>query len=103
MCTDLKIEEGNICEVFHLEKKTKMPYKMFQHLTHTSDLPHMDFTRLKKRVIIEGMTDGQTGGPSNIEQPTMVHKKKLKKNNDHGIIILIGVPSHISEVLIHKK
>lgn len=30
-------------------------------------------------------------------------KKKVKKNNDYGIILPIGVPSHICGVLINKK
>ena len=63
----------------------------------------MDFMRLRKGVVIEGMVDGHVGGSPNIEQPTMVQQKKLKKNSDCGIILLIGVPSHISKVLINKN
>lgn len=47
--------------------------------------------------------EGKAGGSPNIEQPTMALKKKLEKNSDYGIILHIGVPSHISRVLINKK
>ena len=55
MSIDLKAEEGNSSEHFHFEKQTKMLYKMVQHLTHTFDLPDMDFMRLKQGVVIEGI------------------------------------------------
>lgn len=73
------------------KKHTNMSYKMVQHLSHTSDLPHMNFMRLKQGVVIKGMVDGQAGGPHNIEQPIVVQKKKLKKNKVYGI------PSHFFE------
>lgn len=57
MCIDLKIEEGNIYEVCKLEKQIKMSYKMFQSLSHASELSHMDCMRLKQGVAIEGKDD----------------------------------------------
>lgn len=92
---DLKIEEGKIYEDCQIGKQTKMSYKMLQHLTHASELPLMDFMRLMQEVVIEGMTDGQTVGPPNIEQPIVVQKKKLKKIIDYGMILPIVVPFHI--------
>lgn len=77
MCTGL--EEGSSYEVFHHEKKTKMSFKMALHLTHTFDLQHFDFMRLKKGFVIEGKDDGKVGGPPNIEQLVVVQKKELKK------------------------
>lgn len=103
MCVDLKIKEGNIYEVCQLEKQTKMSYKMIQHLTHASELPRMNFIRLKQEVVIEGKTDGQVGGLPNNEHPTVVQKKKLKKKNDYDIILPIGVTSHIFRVLINQN
>lgn len=76
---------------------------MFQHLTHTSKLPLMDFMRLMRGVVIKGMVDGQARGPPNIEQPTMVQKKKLNKISDYGINSHIGVPSHISRIFTTQK
>lgn len=48
-----------------------MSYKMVQHLTHASELPHMDFMRLKQGVVSEGKVDDQVGDPPNIEQQTV--------------------------------
>lgn len=96
MCIDLNYGEGSSYKVFQLEKQSKRSYKMVQYITHTSDLPYMDFMRIKQRVVIKGKVDGQDGGPLNIEQPIVVQKKKLKKNRDYGI------PSHLSGVLIKK-
>lgn len=59
----------------------------------------MEFMRHRQGFVIEG----KAGGSPNIEQPTMALKKKLEKNSDYGIILHIGVPSHISRVLINKK
>lgn len=84
-----------------LRRKTNMSYKIFQHLTHTFDLPHMNFMRLKQEVAIKGMANCQARDPPNIGQPTVVLKKKLKKNGDYGIFFSIGIPSHIYGVLIH--
>lgn len=49
------------------------------------------------------MTDGQVRGPPNIEQPTLVQKKKLKKISDDGIILPIGVNSHNSGIFTIKN
>lgn len=46
----------------------------------------MKFMRLVQEVVIEGNTDGQVGCPPNIEQPTVVQKKKLQKISDYRII-----------------
>lgn len=43
MCIDLNDEEGNDYEDCQPEKQINM----VQHLTHTSDLEHMEFMRLK--------------------------------------------------------
>ncbi|CAI8605073.1 unnamed protein product [Vicia faba] len=64
---------------------------------------HIDCSSHKQEVVIEGKIDGQVGGPPNIEQPTLVQTKKLKKNSDYDIILPIGVPSHIYRVLINQK
>lgn len=58
MCTNLNIEEGSSYEIFQLEKKAKMSYRMVQHLTHTFELPHIDFKKIKQGVIIERKIDG---------------------------------------------
>lgn len=73
---------------------------MFHHLTHVFELPLMNFMRLMQRVVIKGKTDGQVDGPLNIEKPTLVQKRKLKKINDYGIIISIGVPYLIFGIFI---
>lgn len=64
----LKIEDGKIHDACQDENKTKISFKMVQHLTHTSDLPCMYFMKLKQGVEIEGNADGQAGGPPNIGQ-----------------------------------
>ncbi|CAI8609311.1 unnamed protein product [Vicia faba] len=63
----------------------------------------MDFMRLMQGFVIEGKDNSQAGGPPNMEQQTLVQKKKLKKINDHGIIHSIGVPSHISVIFTIQK
>lgn len=65
----------------------------------------MGCIRLKYGVVIEGKTDGQARGPPNIKQPTVVQKKKkkLKKNNDYGIILPIRIPYHTIGVVINQK
>lgn len=98
----LKIEEGKIYDVCQVGKQIKMSYYMFQHLTRVSKLPLMDFMRLMQRVVIEGKVDGKARGPTKIEQPTMVQKKKLNKISDYGIILSIGVSSHISGIFSLK-
>lgn len=72
------------------KKKIKMLHKMVQHLSHTSNLPHMDYIRLRQGFVIEGKVDSQSGGPPNFKQPVMVQMKELK---DYGIL------SHMSGVL----
>lgn len=101
--SDLKNEKGKIYEVCQVGKQTKMSYKMFQHITRVSELPLMEFVRLRQGITIEGMVDGQVRGPPNIEQPTVVQNKKLKKINDYGIIFPIGVPSHICGIFTIQK
>ncbi|CAI8594026.1 unnamed protein product [Vicia faba] len=77
-----------------------MAYKMVHHLTHASELPHLDCMRHKQEVIIEGLVDGQSGCPPNMDPPIVVQKKILKKNSDYG---MIGILYHNSRVLIHQK
>lgn len=101
--SDLKIEEGKIYEGCQVGKKTKMPYKMFQYHTRVYELSPMDFMRLVQGVVIGQKAGGKVEGPPNIEQPIVVHKKKLKKISDYDIIIPIGIPSHISVISTIKK
>lgn len=93
--SDLKIEEGKIYFICQVGKQTKMSYNMLQYLTRVSKLSLMDFIRLMQGVVIEGKTGGQVGGPPNIEQPTIVQKKKLKKISNYGTILPIGVPLNV--------
>lgn len=95
MCIALYVEEESNYQVFHPENKTKMLHKMVQHITHTSDLPHMDTMRLKQGVVIEGKTDGQAGGPPNIKQLVVVQKKEFNRN--------YGIPSQMYGVLFNQK
>lgn len=74
-----------------------MSFKVVQHLTHTSNLPYMDFMRLKQGVVIERKVNDQAGGPLNIEQPVVVLKEELKKNRNYDI------PSHMLGSLFNQK
>lgn len=76
---------------------------MVQHLTHTTNSPYMKSMRFKQGVFIEGKVDGQNEGPPNIEQPSVVQKKRLKKISDYGIILPVRIASHMSGVLINQK
>lgn len=92
--SDLEIEKGKIYEDCQVGKKIKM----FQDLTHVSELPLIDFIRHLQRVSIKGKANGQAGGPPNIERPRVVQKKKLRKIIVYGTILPIGIPSHISGI-----
>lgn len=88
--SSLKVEEGKTYDMCQFGKQTNMSYKMFQHLTHVFELPCMDLMRLMQEVVIERKMDGHDGRPSNIEQPNMVQKKKLKKIIEYGKFFLLG-------------
>ncbi|CAI8607423.1 unnamed protein product [Vicia faba] len=69
---DPKIDKGDIYED---ERPTKMLEQMFQHLTRESELSHED-------CVFKGKVDGHAEGASNIEQPIVVQKEKLKKKKN---------------------
>lgn len=56
-----------------------MSYKKVQHLTHY-ELSHKNCMRIKQNTINKRNTNGQYGGPPNIEQPLVVQKKKPEKD-----------------------
>ena len=58
MGINLNVEEGSCYEVFQLENQTKISYNMVILLSHTFNLPYVDFMSLKQGVFIEGKVDG---------------------------------------------
>lgn len=54
---------------------------MFQHLYQESESSLNNDFRLKKRGVIVGKVDGQSGGPLNFEEHTLVQNKMPRKKS----------------------
>lgn len=75
---------------------------MFRHLSQEFELPLKNGVKLKQERVIEGKADGQAIGLPNFKQPTLVWKKKIKKDG-YGITHPNIITSHMSENVVNQR